>query len=611
MNLNLPDVFSPIPLNSVKVSGLIGERINSTIQKNFFALDVEKDFLQPFRNKNSEVSYVGLGKLMDAAVHFSVYTNAPEVIRLKDHIFRELIKTQETDGYIGIKKSREHIWKEFDLHDEAHIISALLENFKYYNDASSLEAAGKLLTLLMKSWPEMPKKGGHYGHITHHMMTLGIEHTLLDMYELSGDEKYLDFCGRECGLESIDWPIQLERLPPLYGHSYMYLNLALAQLRFYRVRANKKLLLNPHRAVDFMLKKGGMTVIGGVGQSECWCNDQNGRGKHAETCSTAYQLRFFDSLMRMTGDSKYGDVMERMVYNALFAAQSPDGRKLRYYSPFEGKRVYWETDIYCCPNNFRRIVSELPGMIFYHAGDRVVINLYAAAMACIHVGSVPVNFTIDTLYPNDGNVLIHVDPEKPVKFRLLLRVPSWCSKATVKINGGKTVRAISGKFATVESLWTRGDTVRLNMKMEPRFVAGYGRQTGLAAVLRGPIVYSLNPANCRKNDDAVSRETIQAGDLTFTSDASLMGLESGDLTQIRIEIDSLKINPDGSIFLRADKDGSQIGVAGKLLLKLTPFSAPEGKCIYFHLSDRRKMVKDELFQYNVKTKKFRSPKKRK
>jgi DUF1680 family protein len=45
--------------------------------------------------------------------------------------------------------------------------------------------------------------------------------------------------------------------------------------------------------------------------------------------------------------------MERTIYNALFAAQDPKGRKIRYFTPFTGPRAYFDLDGFCCPGNFR------------------------------------------------------------------------------------------------------------------------------------------------------------------------------------------------------------------------------------------------------------------
>ena len=77
-------------------------------------------------------------------------------------------------------------------------------------------------------------------------------------------------------------------------------------------------------------------------RSQEWANivayTQNGSGSISESCVTAYLIRWLGSLMRLEGDLRKGDVMERAIYNALFAAQSPSGRQIRYFTPFAGPR---------------------------------------------------------------------------------------------------------------------------------------------------------------------------------------------------------------------------------------------------------------------------------
>jgi uncharacterized protein len=69
-------------------------------------------------------------------------------------------------------------------------------------------------------------------------------------------------------------------------------------------------------------------------RGEHFTYNQNGSGAIGESCVTAYMLRWIDSLMRLEGDMRYGDLLERTIYNALFAANSPDGRWIRYFTPF-------------------------------------------------------------------------------------------------------------------------------------------------------------------------------------------------------------------------------------------------------------------------------------
>ena len=76
-----------------------------------------------------------------------------------------------------------------------------------------------------------------------------------------------------------------------------------------------------------------------------------------------------------------GDLMERAVYNALFAAMSEDGRKLRYYTPLSGVRGFWPSDDYCCPCNYRRVMGYLPSYVFYQSDKGILANLYAQQTA--------------------------------------------------------------------------------------------------------------------------------------------------------------------------------------------------------------------------------------
>ena len=85
----------------------------------------------------------------------------------------------------------------------------------------------------------------------------------------------------------------------------------------------------------------------------------------------------------------------------------------RYFSPVEGPRVYFSGDSYCCPCNYRRIVSELPLMVFYRADNGLVVNLLHPAQR-IHSGTRDVDCPVvqETDYPNSGRVQIRLDPSR-------------------------------------------------------------------------------------------------------------------------------------------------------------------------------------------------------
>ncbi|MFH1744116.1 MAG: hypothetical protein ABIH23_34365, partial [bacterium] len=79
------DQMISIEGKNVKVGGEIGRRINVTVENNLLVMDVDNDFLLPFKERTRDGGYIGLGKTIEAAATFADYTNDERVIALKNH----------------------------------------------------------------------------------------------------------------------------------------------------------------------------------------------------------------------------------------------------------------------------------------------------------------------------------------------------------------------------------------------------------------------------------------------------------------------------------------------------------------------------------------------
>jgi hypothetical protein len=486
--------LDPVDITQVKVEGEIGRRIDNTMNNNVLVLDTEKDFLQPFQRRGRKGGYIGLGKFIDSVVRFAAYSDDERMLALKEHVVQETVKTQESDGYIGICVPEARMWSLWDIHEMAYIILGLTTDYEYFRKKSSLSAAKKLADYIVRRWSEDPDRKTN-GWISVYVATTGLEEAMLALHEQSGEKRYLDFCVNHRKLPGWDVGIIEGRWGNLEGHAYHYLCRCLAQLRLNEIHPDPKLLTRSRETLDFLLKQDGLVIPGLCGYHECWHSNQQGFFKLGETCATAYLIRWLDALLQTDGLGLYGDVMERTIYNGLFAAQSPDGRRLRYYAPFEGKRTYFDGDTYCCPCNFRRIVAELPGMIYYRYGGGIVVNLYAASSATFYVSDdLSIELSQATGYPNSGDVLIHLTPSREAHFAVRLRIPRWCCQATATINEEmKTITAQGGSFLEIERLWRPGDQIRLKMPMDWRLIKGRKSQAGRVAVMRGPMLFGLNP----------------------------------------------------------------------------------------------------------------------
>ena len=575
------DVLAPLDLRDVHVGGEIGRRIDITIANNLLKLDVDGDFLRPFLDEQRSGVFIGLGMLLDATVKFAAYSADPQVDTLRRHLVGEILRAQEADGYLGTFPAAKRVQTLWDVHELGYVIWGLLENHRYFGDAPSLAAARKAADYLVKNWSQLPADWGVGADVAPHVAFTGIERTMLALHRATGEPSYLDFCTRTRALPQWDLGIVIGRRPGIEGHVYAYLARCLAQLELQRLQPSPALLGPTRRALQFMTDRDGMLLTGSCGQCEIWTDDQDARGDVGEACALAYQLRVFDSLLRLHGDPRLGDLMERTIFNALFASQSPDGRQLRYFAPLEGNRVYWKTDTYCCPCNFRRIIAELPTLVFYRAPDGVTVNLYTAAEAKLPLaGGTPVVIRQETDYPNSGRVRITVDPQKPETFALRLRIPAWATTASAKVNGQPCGDATSGTFFEVRREWRQGDQLELDLPLNWRLVQGRQRQAGRVAVMRGPQVFCLNPA---QNPDLAKLDGTELGYLALNP-ASLAD-----------PIPDASVRPQGlGCHVQAWKPGFGLSPKADYELTLTEFPDPDGKAAYFRLRDFHATVPDEL-----------------
>jgi len=569
MNNASADALRRVDLRKVEVGGEIGRRIDITINNNLMVLDADGVFLKPFREKQGHGGYIGLGKLIDAAVRFAAYSEDPEVLARKEYLVREIIATQEEDGYIGYFVPQARLWKLWDIHEMGYLIYGLAMDHRFFGNEDALLAAQKAADYILDGWGADPGRKPGDGDITVYMAVTGLETALLALYDETQNQKYLDGVTGLRKLQEWDGPIVTGRWGPIQGHVYAYICRSFAQVRLNKIQPDPRLLIPTQRALDFMLKGDGLSIIGTCGQHECWHDTQDGVANLGETCATAYIIRWLDALLRKESNALYADMMERAIYNALFAAQSPDGRQIRYYVPFEGKRVYWKGDAYCCPCNYRRIVAELPQMIYYTADKGVAVNLYTESSAELTLPcGTDLQLVQETNYPSDGEVTLHVNVAKAAQFPLRLRIPAWCTKGSIAINkkvwGGDWK---PGTFVAIDRTWKPGDEVQIAFEMPLRLVKGFKAQAGRVAVMRGPQVFALN----RKAHEKLADADLRA----ITIDPSSLEGPGEDQS----------VRPGGqSCTVQAWRTTSWYPAAQHdFSLTLTEYADPDAEATYFHV----------------------------
>ena len=417
------------------------------------------------------------------------------------------------------------------------------------------------------------------------LASLGVEYGLMLLYDATQEKRYLDFCVQQRRIVEWDGPIVLGRWGRIEGHAYAYLIKCCAQLRLFAIQPDPRLLRPARRVLDFMTAQDGQVITGAASDNEGWHNNQEGLWSLGETCVSAYIINLLDELLRLENSSFPGDLMERVIYNTLFAAQSPDGRQLRYFTAFDGPRSYWGRDTYCCPNNYRRIVSELPQFIYYKTSPGLTVNLYTTSTASFELDDgTALIVRQETDYPYDGRVAIRLEPAQPVSFPLRLRIPRWCNAPSAAVNGQSHAEAIKpGEFLVLQRKWKAGDTVQLEFPMPWRLVKGRKAQTGRVAIMRGPLVFCLNRSR---------HESLANVDLRYLII---------DPATLEAPLPDSTLHPGGlKCRLRAWQPHPLSPAPSIMPVELTEFADPGGEAIYFKTPNpmAKEFVDDELCLWN-------------
>ncbi len=570
-----------IELDQVQVGGEIGRRIDITIDNNIHQIDIENDFLKPFQERERQGGYIGLGKFIDSLVRLAAYRPEEKLVNLKNWVIEETIQTQEEDGYIGLFEPEARMWKLWDIHEMAYIVNGLVSDYRFFGTEASLESGCALMDYIIRRWEANPE-GLENISITVFMAVTGLEETLLMLYEHTGEERYVDFCRDFRKLPEWDYPIVQGRWGKIGGHAYAFLHRCLAQLRLHQMEAEEGLREQTERVIDFLRRQDGLLINGVCSQHECWHDTQDGTEGLGETCATAYLIRVLDELIRMDGESIYGDMMERSIYNGLFAAQSPDGRRLRYYVPFEGEREYFHGDTYCCPCNYRRIIAELPSMVYYRMGEGLAVNLFTSSKGELRLADgTKVEIQQETDYPNRGVINLLVEAEEEKAFPLYVRIPRWCKEGRITFEDGTQVQAQGGQFFPIRRVWGKGERLRLEFPMTLRLVKGRKAQAGRVAVMRGPQLFCMNPAINEGLEDVDFRQII-------IDPETLEGPFRNE--QVREEGMAVKVKGWKAM-------GFTTGGGHQIELTLTEFPDPEGEFTYFRVRRIGQVgVDDELIE---------------
>jgi DUF1680 family protein len=331
---------------------------------------------------------------------------------------------------------------------------------------------------------------------------------LFNTYKLTGDSKYLEMAKLYLLDHELFDPLAQNRNLLPGKHAYSHVIALSSAARAYEVLGEPKYLAAIRNAWD-MLETTQEFASGGWGPKEAFVPPHEGKlgeslsttREHFETpCGCYAHTKLARYLLRFTGESRYGDGLERIIYNALLASKNPGGDgEYFYYSDYQAmaRKGYYKRKWPCCSGTLIQSVADYVLDIYFHRGTSLYVNLYAPSQVMWSADGVPVTLSQQTQYPDDGEVEFLVRVPRAVEFSVHLRIPGWVeSNAEISINGKQAgVRAERDSFAEIRRRWQDKDTIRLKLPLNFHVAPVDDKNQQRVAMMYGPqMMVAVNPA---------------------------------------------------------------------------------------------------------------------
>jgi uncharacterized protein len=494
-------------------------------------------------------------KTIEGASYSLMVHPDPALESYLDAVIVKIAAAQEPDGYLYTPRTAspgkvqpgtgEERWSELavshELYNAGHLYEAAVAHHMATGKRTLLDVALKNADLVARTFgPEPGQRRGFPGHQE-------IELALVKLGRLTGKREYLDLAGffldqRGRGVELRPYPpgnrfaiyndpTQIQAHKPVLeqdeavGHAVRLTYMASAMADVAALTGDRAYFEAVRRLWENVAGRK-MYLTGGVGSR----HDRERFGKdyelpnltgYLETCASIGMVFWNHRMFLSTGDAAYVDVMERAMYNGVLSGVSLDGTLFFYPNPLESDGKYrfnkgragrapW-FGVACCPGNVSRFLPSVPGYVYATKGDALYVNLFVAGEAKVEVGGRPVGIVQETRYPWGGDVRITVAPERTRTFAVHVRIPGWArgepvptnlysygdsgegrNEASLRVNGDPVPMSLDNGFAVIRRPWKKGDTIEIDLPMEPRRVAAHPAvldDEGLTAVERGPLVY--------------------------------------------------------------------------------------------------------------------------
>jgi hypothetical protein len=272
----------------------------------------------------------------------------------------------------------------------------------------------------------------------------------------------------------------------------------------YRLTGDVKYKKLAWRAIEQLDRYHGEPT-GMMSGDECLAGLNPSQG--TELCAIVEDMFSLENSLAITGDVRFGDRLEKIAYNALPAACTPDYWRHQYVEQsnqvacaYVQKPIYatvtgggnifgLEPHYGCCTANMHQGWPKLTTHLWMTSPDGgLAAVVYAPCVVETQVQGVPLHIEEVTDYPFSEDLTFNVTTGRAATFPVYFRVPQWTKNATLKLPDGTVEKLNPGEFHKILRQWNGKETVVLQLPMSFQLHKGY--QDSMS-VQRGPLVFSL------------------------------------------------------------------------------------------------------------------------
>ncbi|MCB2413721.1 glycoside hydrolase family 127 protein [Demequina sp. TTPB684] len=459
-------------------------------------------------------------------------------------LVRRVAAAQEHDGYLHTSFGRPGQPARFsnlewghELYCFGHLLQAAVARLRTGYDDQLPAVGRRLANFLVVEFGDDGRKaiGGHPE----------IEVALAEFGRATGTEAYIDLAATlverrghgllkpiEYGQDYFqdDRPVRSGHV--LTGHAVRALYLAAGALDVGQERGDEELILAVESQYAATLARRTY-ITGAMGshhRDEAFGEDfelPHDRA-YAETCAAIGSVMVSWRLLLKSGAARYGDVMERTLFNAVLASPRADGRAFFYSNTLHQRapgvpphedvtspraqssmRAPW-FDVSCCPTNVARTLASAHLYFVTRTGTGMQIHQFANLSARCELDDGVLAVQVDTAYPYEGRVTVTVAAAPPTPIELALRIPAWAQDgAAWSTDNPGLVAEIEGGYVRLRGVANPGDRVTLDLPVTPRVVRPDPRiddVRGQVAIERGPLVLALESVDLPSGADTESVE---------------------------------------------------------------------------------------------------------